>query len=165
MEFQYSYGDKIYSIRLNPQPDGTYTAVIDDREYIVVVHRQQEGALTLLIDGKPARAHVAAHKNQRFVGLSDGVTYELETADRAISRRKSAAGAAGSLTAQMPGQVTHVMVHEGETVELGQTLIVMEAMKMEIRITAPVGGNITKLHVQQGDTVDRGQRLVEVGVS
>jgi biotin carboxyl carrier protein len=57
------------------------------------------------------------------------------------------------------------MVHEGETVEMGQTLIVMEAMKMEIRITAPADGKIAKLHVQQGDTVDRGQLLVEVGVS
>lgn len=165
MEFQYSYGDEIYSVRLNLRPDGTYTAVIGDHEYTVAVSRQQEGELSLVIDGKPIRAYVAAQKNQRFVGLCDGITYELETADRATGRRKGAAGAAGSLTAQMPGQVTHIMVHEGETVEMGQILIVMEAMKMEIRITAPANGKITKLHVQQDDTVDRGQLLVEVGVS
>lgn len=165
MEFQYSYGDNVYTIRLNPQPDGTYVALIAEREYSVTLNRQQDGALTLLIDGKPIQALVAAHKNQRFVGLRDGVTYELEKADRASSRRKSAAGAAGNLSAQMPGQVMHVMVHEGEAVEAGQTLIVMEAMKMEIRITAPADGKISKLHVQEGDTVDRGQLLVEVGAN
>jgi pyruvate carboxylase subunit B len=55
-----------------------------------------------------------------------------------------------------------VNVEEGETVSKGQTLLVLEAMKMEIRIHAPREGVIQKLFVKQGQTVEREQILIEI---
>jgi biotin carboxyl carrier protein len=62
----------------------------------------------------------------------------------------------------MPGQVRAVNVAEGESVTKGQTLLVLEAMKMEIRVSAPRDGVVGKLLVQQGQTVDREQVLIEI---
>ena len=62
----------------------------------------------------------------------------------------------------MPGQVRELLVTAGETVTRGQTLLLLEAMKMEIRITAPSDGRVKRLLVAAGDVVDRGQRLVEM---
>ena len=62
----------------------------------------------------------------------------------------------------MPGQVRAVNVAEGESVTKGQTLLVLEAMKMEIRIQAPRDGKVAKLFVQQGQTVEREQMLIEI---
>jgi biotin carboxyl carrier protein len=62
----------------------------------------------------------------------------------------------------MPGQVRAVNVSEGDTVTKSQTLLVIEAMKMEIRIHAPRDGKVKKLFVQQGQTVERDQVLVEI---
>jgi biotin carboxyl carrier protein len=62
----------------------------------------------------------------------------------------------------MPGQVRAVNVGEGDTVTKSQTLLVIEAMKMEIRIHAPRDGKVKKLFVQQGQTVERDQVLVEI---
>jgi biotin carboxyl carrier protein len=60
----------------------------------------------------------------------------------------------------MPGQVRAVNVGEGEAVTKGQTLLLLEAMKMEIRIQAPMDGVVKKLFVKQGQTVEREQILV-----
>ena len=62
----------------------------------------------------------------------------------------------------MPGQVRTVNVREGDTVTKGQTLLVLEAMKMEIRIQAPQDGVVTKSFVEQGQTVEREQILIEI---
>jgi pyruvate carboxylase subunit B len=62
----------------------------------------------------------------------------------------------------MPGQVRAVNVNEGDTVTKGQTLLVLEAMKMEIRVQAPHGGVVKKLFVNQGQTVEREQMLLEI---
>jgi len=62
----------------------------------------------------------------------------------------------------MPGQVRAVNVAAGDAVTKGQTLMLLEAMKMEIRIQTPQGGTVKALHVRQGQTVERGQLLIEV---
>jgi biotin carboxyl carrier protein len=62
----------------------------------------------------------------------------------------------------MPGLVRSVNVVVGEAVKKGQTLLTVEAMKMEIRIQAPVDGIVKIIHVKQGQTVEREQVLIEV---
>jgi biotin carboxyl carrier protein len=62
----------------------------------------------------------------------------------------------------MPGQVRAVNVSEGDSVTKGQTLLLLEAMKMEIRVQAPSDGIVKKLFVKQGQTVEREQILIEV---
>jgi pyruvate carboxylase subunit B len=62
----------------------------------------------------------------------------------------------------MPGQVRAVNVNEGDTVTKGQTLMLLEAMKMEIRIQSPQEGVVKKLFVSQGQTVEREQVLIKI---
>ncbi|MBC7812830.1 MAG: acetyl-CoA carboxylase biotin carboxyl carrier protein subunit, partial [Burkholderiales bacterium] len=80
----------------------------------------------------------------------------------ARSRPRGRSSAGGDLTAQMPGLVREVLVSEGDTVERGQTLLILEAMKMEIRVSAPTDGVVKRLLVAVGDVVERGQRLAEL---
>jgi acetyl/propionyl-CoA carboxylase alpha subunit len=81
------------------------------------------------------------------------------------AKRASASRAGGNetLEAAMPGLVRGVLVKEGDTVERGQALVLLEAMKMEIRVAAPHEGRVVKVLVAAGETVDRGQRLIELG--
>ena len=62
----------------------------------------------------------------------------------------------------MPGQVVSVDVQAGDTVAKGQTLVILEAMKMEVRVQAPYAGRIRRVNVQTGQVVERGQQLVEM---
>ncbi len=69
---------------------------------------------------------------------------------------------AGSLVAAMPGTVVAVQVSEGDTVDAGDTLVVLEAMKMELAVTSPTAGTVTAVPVSVGDTVTAGQVLAVV---
>ena len=60
----------------------------------------------------------------------------------------------------MPGRVARLLVEEGEQVEKGKGLLILEAMKMETEIAAPKSGVVKKIAVQAGDTVEGGAELV-----
>ena len=66
------------------------------------------------------------------------------------------------LTAPIPGKVVAVKFALGDEVEAGQSLIVLEAMKMENELAADHGGRVARIHVAVGDTVEGGQLLVEL---
>ncbi|WP_332647948.1 biotin/lipoyl-binding carrier protein [Lysinibacillus sp. 54212] len=66
------------------------------------------------------------------------------------------------LKAQMAGTVFEVSVKEGEEVTVGQTVIILESMKMEIPVEAERAGRITKIYVVEGDFVDEESLLVRI---
>ncbi len=74
---------------------------------------------------------------------------------------KAAAGA-NSVTAPLPGSVTVVNVKAGDTVKAGQTLIIIEAMKMENEVLAPADGTVTAVHVSGGQAVQQGDALLDL---
>ena len=84
---------------------------------------------------------------------------------RAESRRRGNAPAtevSGDVLATMPGAVLEILVVEGDRVERGQTVVVMESMKMEIAISASRNGVVRRVSVHPGQQVDRGTRLLEL---
>ncbi len=91
--------------------------------------------------------------------LVDGWAHRL-TEDKGESRRR--APAPGSLAAPMPGTVLRVLAAEGAEVAAGETLVVLEAMKMELAVSAPAPGTVAAVHVSEGELVTAGQRLVEI---
>jgi 3-methylcrotonyl-CoA carboxylase alpha subunit len=148
------------AIDLTPQDKG-YRAILDDRSVDVEILRAEEGKLELLVDGQRVTANVSVDGAKRWVTVN-GQTMVLT---KSTGTRKSSHGhhhAAGELTAPMPGQVRAVNVSEGEAVTKGQTLILLEAMKMEIRIQSPNAGTVSRLFVKQGQTVEREQMLIEI---
>lgn len=76
---------------------------------------------------------------------------------------KAAPAAGGSVVSPMPGTILKVNVSAGETVQKGQTVLVLEAMKMENEITAPASGTVTDLKVVAGQTVANGELLFSIG--
>ena len=74
-----------------------------------------------------------------------------------------AAAGAANVTAPMPGTVLDVKVSVGQAVQAGETVVVLEAMKMENEIPAPVAGTVTGILVQKGATVDTDAVLVTLG--
>ncbi len=68
-----------------------------------------------------------------------------------------------TVAAQMPGTVIRIEVSEGSAVKSGDTLLVQEAMKMEVEVKSPVDGTVTAIDVASGDQVTAGQVLVHIG--
>ncbi|HEU4745470.1 MAG TPA: biotin/lipoyl-containing protein [Anaerolineales bacterium] len=160
MKFSFDHNSAPISVDLTPI--GTsYRATIGEQEVNIEIVRASDGKLDLWIDNKRVVAYVSSDNTKRWVTIN-GQTLVLTKSSEA--RRGSHAGhhTAGELTAPMPGQVRTVNVREGDTVTKGQTLLVLEAMKMEIRIQAPQDGVVTKSFVEQGQTVEREQILMEI---
>lgn len=157
-----SFEENSQSFLVEVVPLGTgYRLKIEDKTLEVEVLQSKDGKIDLSIDGKHITAYVTSENARRWVTVN-GRTLVLT---KAAGARKGGHGhqhAAGELTAPMPGQVRAVNVREGEAVTKGQTLLVLEAMKMEIRIHAPFDGVVSSISVEVGQTVEREQVLLNV---
>ena len=69
---------------------------------------------------------------------------------------------AHAVTAPLAGTVARVLVEEGDDIEAGQVLCVLEAMKMETEITAPKAGKVARILVDKGTAVQAGEGLIEL---
>ncbi len=133
---------------------------LDDKTFDAEILRTENGKLDLLIDGKHVTAYVSSDGTKRWVTVN-GQTFVL-TKSSGTKRGGGKHDHSGNLSAPMPGQVRAVNVKAGDAVTKGQTLIVLEAMKMEIRVQAPRDGIISSVSVEVGQTVEREQKLIEI---
>lgn len=152
-------------IRVQMERDGNeYQISIDGESYLVRVLQRSKHTINFTLNGKHILAHAGRVSNadERLVWLY-GRTWTIARVDAKRNRhRHDADDQQGTLTASMPGQVVAVLVKEGESVNKGNPLITLEAMKMEMRIVASQDGIVTQLNCQAGDIVDRGQILAVI---
>ena len=133
------------------------------------------------ISGKEHSAHVVEHEDTLEVTV-DGKIYTVTLPERkpaakpvvkpatpaaapaAAPAAKPAAAPAGGnvVTAPLNGKITQVLVKAGDQVAAGDTVVMLEAMKMENSITAESAGTVKAVLVNVGDQVDGGQALVEL---
>lgn len=125
------------------------------------VRVEVEGPRVAITDATGHRYSVrVVSRELRHHVLIDGRTVVLDEVPRFPDR--SAESAADGAVAPMPGQVVKLLVSEGELVTTGQTLAIMEAMKMEHSIAAPHDGVVVEVCVTEGQQVDDGAVLVVV---
>jgi acetyl/propionyl-CoA carboxylase alpha subunit len=168
MRYRFQVGDEIYEITVERSGE-TFQVKIDPSErglngepYAVEVLDQQAGQISLRFDGRPVTLYWASQGGVKWISMG-GCAYRLDRPVPRQARASSESSAAENVRAPMPAQVRLVQVAEGDAVEKGQTLLLLEAMKMEIRVKAPAAGRVSRLLVQAGQTVEKDQALVEMG--
>ena len=125
--------------------DGTYHALYEGKSYTIKVRESHGDYLGLEINNKIAETRV---KN------------ELEDLISKMGMDKLSGALMNELKAPMPGLVLKIMVKEGDEVKKGDSLIVLEAMKMENNIKAMGDGKVGSIQVNAGDKVDKNQLLI-----
>lgn len=91
----------------------------------------------------------------------DGTVYETTLTRKYAQRKPFVPKDPSRLTAIIPGLILDLLVKPGDQVDSGQSLLVLEAMKMQNHIAAHDAGTIKAIHVAPGDTVAKGQLLLE----
>jgi biotin carboxyl carrier protein len=155
-------GGKPYRVSLETDGGAGWSAVVEQgsRRWTFSLARGPSPGLAWCGD-RPLRWHWDARAGRLVL---DGVEHRLVVETEA-EYRVAARPAAGpsrrveDVRAPMPGLVVAVEVTEGQPVEAGQGLIVIEAMKMENEITAPAAGIVRALAVAPGEAVERGAPL------
>ena len=161
MIYHYQSADQIHEISLERQGSG-YQASVDGQPQAVEVLDRQPGQISLRVAGRPVTVYFATENGERWFSLG-GCTYRLEKPTRRTAGGFGEPGSGQAVRSPMPAQVRAVNVSEGEAVTKGQTLLLLEAMKMEIRIKAPADGRVKRLLVASGQAVEKDQLLAEIG--
>ena len=161
--------------------DGLYQVRIGDTSCEVEV-RDEAGALGLWVDGTSLDLSIDAAQlaslrageaprlifGERAVEASVDVVLGTPRASASRSKKAAARGrgaaAPGELRAMMPGLVLRVLVDEGQRVEAGEVLLVLEAMKMENELRADVDGVVIAVEVKAGDRVAKADALIRIDV-
>jgi len=107
--------------------------------------------------------------NGRHVSFSiDGTFIEAVVKDdqdlllEKLGFSDTAEASAGTLEAPMPGKILEILIEEGQKVEMGQPVLILEAMKMENELKAPIDGTVGSLIIKKGDNVEKNQILLEI---
>ncbi len=142
----------------------TWRLVADGEASVVKVLYLADGRIRAAVDGSVLEGGFASEGRNVWVSLETSA-WHLERPDApdvegALAGSEATDGA--SLTAPMPGTVVKVLVGEGDEVEEGQTLLVLEAMKMEQSVTAPHAGTVRALPYTEGERVPGGAVLAEL---
>ncbi len=153
----YMHGDKQLNIAYQAQRDGSFRISAGELESRVVIQSWSENEISLTIDDRRMSCTVVAD-GTRWLVHGPGGQVELTELPRFPAAVHE--GVSGGLTAPMPGNVLACYVKQGDLVEQGQLLLILEAMKMEHRITAPDAGVISEIRIQQGDQVANGELLI-----
>lgn len=157
--YQISNQDELKKVRISKE-QGQYKICIEDKIYFVSVKAAKEGLLHLMLDGQQHTAVLAKAGQAVYVAIN-GENYQLTKTDGRKSRSRQAdEGGASTVEASMTGTVMAVPVSVGDAVQKGQTMILLEAMKMELRLNAPRDGVVAAIHCQAGDLVQQGHVLV-----
>jgi biotin carboxyl carrier protein len=144
------------------------SAEIDGRRYELEAREPETGVYLLTFGGNVYECRVgdvAGESAAHEVGVR-GDIYLVALSDPKRLRGAAVTGANASgrveLKASMPGKVARVLVEAGASVEAGDGLVVVEAMKMQNEMKSPKTGTVSEIHVQAGATVNAGDVLIVV---
>jgi biotin carboxyl carrier protein len=140
-----------------------YEATVDGQSLQARLLSFRESSLTLLVNEHPLLIHLA-RDGQRILVAIDGQVYEFTHAQekRGRATRSESSRLDPEIRSPMPGKILQVLVEEESRVEAGQTLVLLEAMKMENALTAEGAARVKKILITPGDLVDLGQLLIEL---
>lgn len=163
-----------------------YITTVNDKEYIIEIDQENEitvngqkhqidfqqlsdgGTLSLIIDHQSLEA-IVDERDDAWEVLLHGELYAVDVQDERSYRLAQARGKLSedhdtvTIRSPMPGLILNVLVEPGDRVSKGQTVVILESMKMENELRAARDGQILRVHVEKGAGVEKNQDLVTIG--
>jgi biotin carboxyl carrier protein len=162
MERSFRYGIRHLTVAVRPTAAGHFIVMVDGAPHTVEATLLDPSLLQLVVDGAIRTLPITRVGDAYHVAI-DGEVYALtpEAAGGAAADHPGVL-APPQIVAPMPGKVLQVLVRPGQRIATGDGLLLLEAMKMEHRITAEAAATVRAVHVADGQMVDAGTMLVEL---
>ncbi|MGH7810429.1 MAG: biotin/lipoyl-containing protein [Candidatus Binatia bacterium] len=166
MAFIGTLGDESYTVEIEETGKSVYRISVDGHEFVVDGKKTGRTNYSLIVDNRSFEIEVD-NTGDEYRVLVDGRSYHIHLVDeRRVRLGGNQAGARmqgrQNVSVPMPGKVIAVLVAEGDQVEKGQGLIIVEAMKMENEVHSPIAGEVKEIKVKTGETVEGGAVLLIV---
>ncbi len=159
MLINYEYNNHLYKVNVERKED-RYFVTYDDNTYTVKAEEIKAGHLKMKVGDRVIKAAVSEVKDEKYVFIKGDVfkinKMELSGVPKKKAKKK------GDLSSPISGKVIKIEVKEGDGVEEGDVLMVIEAMKMEYLIKAPYPGEIEKINFEEGDQIEIGETTVDM---
>ena len=155
---EFAHGDETKRVSARHLSGTRYQIQVGDALHEVDAIRLPDGRVRFTMNDRTLEADAAPCAKSQQVRV-DGQTWLLTPA-----KRGGAGGgeASGDIEAQMSGTIAKVLVSNGDTVEVGDPIVVLTAMKMEHKLCAGIAGTVGELSAAEGETVDQGVLLARV---
>jgi len=164
MKYQATVNGRTFEIEVNQ--DGRI--LVNNQPRTIDFRELREGELySVLVDYLSYEA-VVEERDDTYHVLMAGDLYEVSVTDERSRRLASAFMALGDVSgevairAPMPGLIVRVPVQEGDVIAKGDTVIILESMKMENELKAPREGKVHRVNVKAGDSVEQNKVLVTI---
>ncbi len=142
-----------------------YKFTIHGNEYDVHIKSVEDNIIELDVNGSAYQVEVDKSiqpaKTPKLVRAR--VAPPKEASPEEVVSKEAPATPAGKLSSPLPGTVINIFVREGDTVKVGQKLMILEAMKMENNIDSDKDGKVISIPVRPGQSVMEGDTLIEIG--
>jgi biotin carboxyl carrier protein len=166
MAFIATLVEQNYTVEIEETDKSVYRVSVDGHEFLVDGKKTGRTNYSLIVDNRSFEIEVD-HQGDEYRVLVDGRNYHVHLVDERKVRSSGAQNVAGlhgsqAVSVPMPGKVIAVLVAEGDPVEKGQGLVIVEAMKMENEVRSPIAGAVKEIKVKHGDTVEAGTVLLIV---
>ena len=140
-----------------------YRVKVEGKEYEVTVRDTATGGAEVSVEGETFHVEPVGRPAPAAPAVAHSMAAApAPSAPRAPSPAPSAGGGSGTIVAPIPGVVTKILVSVGDSVEAGQVVLKLEAMKMENDISTPGAGTVKQVAVADGAEVGDGQLLLVI---
>jgi biotin carboxyl carrier protein len=161
MQYQLSYLNKVYDVCVRQEKD-EFIVTIGQKVFRLKDCAVQGHQVSCRIEDKPCHMYFVQDKDNYYLAV-DGEYYVMQQASASKQGFKGAAASeANSIASPMPGLLVRMPVAVGTEVKAGDTLAIVEAMKMQNELRASRDGVVKKVNFKEGDQVDAFQTIVEI---
>lgn len=162
MEYTFNFLEKTHKINLEKADDLFKVIINDKQEYTITDVEVESNLISFKADDKFYNIHCFSDKDKTHLSI-DGENYILELEKgKSIKAKTDKQQKVNSVFSPMPGLIVKVPVSVGDEVKSGETLAIVEAMKMQNELPSPRDGIVKKINGKEGEQVDALQVIVEL---
>lgn len=168
MSLEIRIDDRYSQVELVSRDKNSVKIKVDDEIHDVDIIRAEEGIYSILLNGKSYTVELLeGDTSKKYSATTAYHSFDIEIIDAETRYLMSRKGneledAENQISSPMPGKIVKIPVKTGDKVEVGQTVIIVSAMKMESEYKSGKAGIIKEIHVKEGDTIEGNQPLITI---
>lgn len=168
MSLEINVNNRTANVELLERDGNNIRISLDGKEYKTDIEVLENGVYSILLNGISYDVRVLQHDNNKHYNVNlkrHSFDVEIVDAESKYKNNRSKGDAEENeniIFSPMPGKIVKILVKEGTHVKAGQTVVIIEAMKMQSEYKVKKDGVIEKIKVKEGDTVDANQTLIVV---